>query len=165
MAAIILVLACALLAMPAVSAGRSAKAPSSKPLPLTGVVEGPTHPGSGESCPYPAELVLLEGQRTVGTMHFRRCFLFAATDIRYHGWVKLEIGRLGGKLRVSINFRANAQGQLPYGEGSATKVVGKRRLAEGIRVKRAAGTLPIPTADNEELEVLLNPSGPFPPQQ
>ncbi len=150
---------------PSVSAGQSSTSQASKLVHLSGVVEGPTHPGDGDQfCSYPSKLNLREGEGSVGVVHIRKCLLKSPTDIRYHGWVKLRIGGLSGKLRVSINFYAEAQGQLPYGEGFVTKVAGKKRLVEGIKVKRAAGTTPIPTHDGAELEVLLKPSGRFPPR-
>lgn len=150
---------------PSGSAGQSSASRASKLVHLSGVVEGPTHHGDGyQFCSYPSKLNLHEGESSVGVVHFRKCLLKSPSDIRYHGWVKLSIGRVSGKLRVSINFYAEAQGQLPYGEGLVTKVAGKKRLSEGIKVKAAGGTTPIPTHDGAELEVLLKPSGRLPPR-
>ncbi len=137
---------------------------ASKLIHLTGVVEGPTHSGTGEDCSFPSKLNLLEGQRSVGVIHFGKCILFSASDLKYRGSVKLAVGRLSGKLRVGINFLDESQGPVPYGQGPVWKMLGHRRVAEGIRVKRTAGSTPIPTRSNARLEVLLKPSGKFPSQ-
>lgn len=160
------IVAAALLGAPAALAGQ-AGAKSAGTIHLTGVVEGPMHPEGGEGCTYPSGLNLMEGGNSVGTIHFRRCIIFAADDLKYRGSVELTVGRLSGKLRVGINFRSEAQGLLPWGEGPVWKRVpgsSYKKVAERIRVKSTGESPPIPTKEGAQVEVRLKPSGKFPPQ-
>jgi hypothetical protein len=166
LAVVVVALACAV-AVPAAASGRGDAPQGGGTLHLTGVVEGPMHPESGEQCTYPSKLDLLEGGRSVGVIHFRKCILFAATDLKYRGSVELGVGRLSGKLRVGINFTSDAQGQLPWGEGPVWKrVAGSsyKKVAEHIRVKNSGEEPPIPTKEGARVEVELKPSRKFPPQ-
>lgn len=125
------------------------------------------HPGSGEGCTYPSGLKLLEGNRPVGVINLRRCFLAVATDIKYRGTGELSVGTLSGKLQVGINFTSEAQGLLPWGEGPVWKQVpgsSYKKVAEKIRVKSSGEEPPIPTEEGARVEVLLKPSGKFPQQ-
>lgn len=163
----IAILACALLAAPATVADQATAAKGAGTIHLTGVVEGPIRAEHGEQCTHPAELNLMEGGSSVGIIHFRKCILFAATDLKYRGSVELTVGSLSGKLQVGINFTSSAQGADPWGEGPVWKLVPGstyKKVAEHIRVKASGEEPPIPTEDGARVEVLLKPAGKFPPQ-